>query len=249
MRSRLDLDSVELQLYCCGSPAPSHTDILESTGRVPAEISFRAGSFRLLEIRFRRTAHGALPVIRKAFKGGAGWYVTIRVTEFRVVDPAAYRALVFRQFYSSSFNRPGTSEQGPRSKGGPLSESQDRVYIPAICRDVQPVNSGLEILSQHLVESLRMLASGAFFRRLSAFKHVTAVGAMPLHRGGFLEDLARRHVAGQLSVTGLMEFLDFGNLLEGSCNLREPLFAGSLREVRVDGRPLHVLARSGRVKI
>ena len=42
--------------------------------------------------------------------------------------------------------------------------------------------SVLEILGQHLVECLRMLAGGAFLRRFGAFEHITAVGTVPFHR-------------------------------------------------------------------
>ena len=54
----------------------------------------------------------------------------------------------------------------------------------------------LVIFRQHFIESPGMFTSRTFFRRVSSFVDVAAVGAMPFHDGFLLKDLAVSNIGG-----------------------------------------------------
>ncbi len=101
------------------------------------------------------------------------------------------------------------------------------------------------VLRQQFVEGLGVLAGGTLLRCFRAFVHIAAVGAVPLDRGLSLEYLAIGHIADELPVPRFVELLNFGNLFERGCNLREAFITGDFGETSIDGSPFQVLPVGG----
>jgi len=83
---------------------------------------------------------------------------------------------------------------------------------------------GLIILSEQFIIWLSVFTSRTHIRGFRAFVDITAVGAVPFYGLVLLENFSGSDVLGEFAVTFLMEFLDLGDLLEGSGDIFKSFF-------------------------